>query len=180
MHKRDEEWLLACQRFESMTVSEAEGLTSIQPTLAQPDEPLLTVAQKAVEHPACLVVSVVDGAGKLLGLLPTRDLAFGTFIHVMPETFLKYANDLSHGGEFATLSHGRTAGDVMRPPQSVRADECLEDAFGLLLKANLDGLPVVTDDRRVVGYLSLFEFLCVWINVCPVRERQPQDEGGDR
>lgn len=179
MNKRDEEWILACQRFESMTVAEADRLMSIQPTLAQPDEPLLTVVQKAVERPDCLVVSIVDAVGKLLGLLPTRDLAFSTFIRVMPETFLKYANDLSHSGEFTTLSHGRTAGDVMQPPLSVRPDNRLEDAFGQLLKANLDGLPIVDDDQRVVGYLSLFEFLCVWINVCPVRDRQPQGEGGD-
>ncbi len=88
----------------------------------------------------------------------------------MPEAFLKYAHDLREGGEFAAMSHGRTAEDIMQPPLAVRPHESLEDAFGQLLKANLDGLPIVDDAGRVIGYLNLFEFICAWINVCPVPE----------
>ncbi len=178
MTQRDEEWLRASQRFETMTVAEADRLMGIEGTIVRADEPLLMVIQRALEHPACLVIAVVDEAGRLAGLLPTRDLAFGAFVRVMPEAFLKYATDLRHGGEFATMAHGRVAGDVMRAPLALRPDERLEGAFGKLLEANLDGLPIVDEAERVVGYLGLFEFLCVWLNVCPLRERPGGREDG--
>ncbi len=167
---RDEEWVLACQRFESMTVAEADRLMNLEPTIVRPRDTLREVMQQALDRPSCRVIAVVDEGGKLLGLLPTRDLAFAAFVRVMPEPFLKHAHDLREGGRFAAMSHGRTAGDIMRPPAAVRPHDRLEDAFGQLLKANLDGLPIVDDAGRVVGYLNVFEFLCAWINVCPVPE----------
>lgn len=172
MPQQDEDWLQMSRRFETMTVAEADRLMALEGTMVGPDETLLEVIRRAIEHPTCLVIAVVDADRQLLGILPTRDLAFGSFIKVMPEAFLKYTHDLSHGGEFAAMSHGRTAGDVMRPPVALRPQDYLEEAFGQLLKTGLDGLPIVDEDDRVLGYLGLFEFLYVWLNVCPVPPRQ--------
>ena len=84
----------------------------------------------------------------------------------MPEVFLKHANDLAHSTQFAALSHGRTAGAVMRPPVALRPVDPLEDAFGRLLGAGLEGLPIVDDAGRVTGYLNVPEFLCAWLTNC--------------
>ena len=178
MAKADEEWVVACRRFEAMTVAEADKQMNIEPTLVGPHETLLEVTRKAVEQPTCSVISVVDGRGKLLGLLPARDLAFAAFIHVMPELFLRFAHDLRQAGQVALMSHGRTAGDVMRPPLAVRPRERLEDIFGRFLRTDLDGLPIVDDDNRVVGYLGLFEFFCVWINSCYIGPRTTEAPAG--
>src|SRR3712207_9070472 len=94
MTKSDEDWVLACRRFEAMTVAEADREMAIEPTVVRADETLLEVAQKAVERPTCSVIAVVDERGRLRGLLPARDLAFGAFVHVMPELFLKYAHEI--------------------------------------------------------------------------------------
>ncbi len=177
MTKADEDWVLACRRFEAMTVAEADQQMDIEPTLVGPQDTLLEVAQKAVERPTCSVISVVDEQGRLLGLLPARDLAFGAFVHVVPELFLRYANDLREGGRFALMTHGRTAGDVMRPPLAVRPRDRLEDIFGRFLRTDLEGLPIVDDANRVIGYLNLFEFFCVWINSCYIG---PQAGGEQR
>ena len=168
MTTRDEEWVWACRRFEAITVAEADRLMDVEPTLVGPTEPLVAVARKVVDQPECRVVCVVDEGGKLLGLLPVSDLAFAAFVRVMPEVFLKHANDLRHSTEFAALSHGRTAGEVMRPPVALRAGDRLEDAFGRLLGAGLEGLPIVDEAGRVIGYLNVPEFLCAWLTNCPV------------
>ncbi len=100
--------------------------------LARAGAPLLAVARTVVENLGCRVFSV-DDAGMLLGLLPRNDRA-------LAETFLGRANDLAHSTQFATLSHGRMAGDIMRPPVALPPDDPLTAAFGkLLLGADLEG-----------------------------------------
>ena len=171
----DAGWVAACRRFEAMTVAEADRLMAVEPTLARPEEPLLAVARRVVDRPECRVVCVVDAGRVLLGLLPIADLAFAAFVHVMPEVFLRHANDLAHSTQFAALSHGRTAGAVMRPPLALRPGDPLEDAFGRLLGAGLEGLPIVDAAGRVTGYLDVPEFLCAWLTNCA-----PDGRGGDR
>jgi CBS-domain-containing membrane protein len=178
MEDQDAAWVQACRRFETMTVAEADRLLGIEPILASPDEPLLALIRRAVASPACRVVSVVDGDGRLLGLIPLGDLAFAAFVRVMPEIYLREARDLLHGGEFARMAHARTAAEVLRRPDAVRQTDTLERAYGQLLAAKLEGLPIVDDAGRVVGYLNLPEFLGAWLLNCPPGGDEPSREGG--
>jgi len=175
MGTSDAAWVAACRRFETMTVAVADRLMAVEPILVGPAESLRAVARRVVDRPQCRIACVVDAGGTLLGLLPIADLAFAAFVHVMPEVFLKHANDLAHSTQFAALSHGRTAGEVMRPALALRPGDSLEDAFGRLLGADLEGLPIVDDAGRVTGYLNLPEFLCAWLTNCA-----PAGEGDDR
>ncbi len=177
MNGRDDNWVWACQRIDQLTVADVDRLMNIEPLLVQPHESLPAVVRQAVDHPGSTVIVVVDAQGRLLGLLPTRDLTVGAYVHVMPEIFLMRAHDLRESGEFARLSHGRTAGAVMRPPRAVRADQRMTDALSHILAAGLDGLPIVDADDRVVGFLSLLEFLCSWITSCYREEPGPPLEG---
>ena len=175
MSGRENNWARVCQRIDQLTVADVDRLMNIEPVLVPPHAALPAVVRLAVDHPGCSVVAVVDAQGRLLGLLPTRDLTFGAYVHVMPEMFLARAHDLRQSGEFARLSHGRTAGEVMRPPHAVRADEPVATALGRILAAGLDGLPIVDAANRVVGYLSLLEFLCSWISSCYHEEQLPPE-----
>lgn len=165
--ERDETWIEQKHRFTQTSVAEADALMPIEPTIVHPDESLGVIVRQALAQPACLVVSVVDDAGRLVGLLPTRQLAFGVFVRVLPEAFLRYVTDLRHSSEVAAMIHGRTAREVMRPPQFVRPGDTLEEAFGRLLTTDLEGLPVVDDAMRVIGYLGLFEMLNCWLHAFP-------------
>lgn len=153
----------ACRRFEAMTVAEADRLLGLEPILASPDEPLLALIRRAVASPACRVIGVVGETGRLIGLIPLGDLAFAAFVRVMPEIFLREARDALQGGEFARMAHASTASEVMRPPDAVRLSDTLELAYGRLLAARLEGLPIVDDAGHVVGYLNLPEFLGAWL-----------------
>lgn len=163
---RDEGWAEACRHFKALTVAAAERLMAVEPILAHPDETLAAVARKIVDHPEGRVVCVVDARGTLVGLLPIADLAFAAFVHVTPEVFLRHANDLTHSTQFASLSHGRTAGEVMRAPLALHPTDTLEDAVDRLLGAEIERLPIVDSANRVVGYLDLPEFLCAWLANC--------------
>ncbi len=178
MTTQDEAWIRACRNFEAMTVAEADRLMTIEPTLIRPEETLLAAIRRVVEQPGCRVLCVVDAEQRLLGLLPIGDLAFAAFVRVMPEVFLHEARDLPQGGEFAPMAHARTAAEVLRPPDAVRPSDTLERAYGRLLAARLEGLPIVDDAGRVVGYLNLPEFLSAWLVNCPPGSDEPAREGG--
>lgn len=163
MGTSDADWMAACRRLETVTVAEADRLLEIGPLIANAEESLLDVTRRVVDNPQCRLVCVVDADGALQGLLPVADLAFAAFVHVMPEIFLKYANDLAHSTQFAALSHGRTAGEVMRPPLALHPDDSLEIAFGRLQEADLEGLPIIDDANRVSGIpLRLADQLRPW------------------
>ncbi len=167
MTTQDEAWVRACRKFEAMTVAEADRLMAIEPTLIHPGETLLEATRQVVAQPGCRVLCVVDASQRLLGVLPIGDLAFAAFVRVMPEVFLRQTSSLSRGREFATMLHGRIVSDVMRPPQALRPDDSLEVAFGQLLAANLEGLPIIDAQQRVIGYLNLPEFLGAWLAQAP-------------
>ncbi len=48
----------------------------------------------------------------------------------------------------------RLAGDLMREAPKVRADESLEDAVAVLAAGDDEGIPVVEDNERMVGWLT--------------------------
>jgi CBS-domain-containing membrane protein len=45
----------------------------------------------------------------------------------------------------------------------VRRDETVRDAFERMHAAKLNGLPIVDEERRVVGYVDQLELLLVWV-----------------
>jgi CBS domain-containing protein len=66
--------------------------------------------------------------------------------------------------EYAKHIRARQAADIMLRPVSVRPDQTVRDAFEIMHKARLNGLPVVNADARVVGYLDQLELLLAWID----------------
>jgi CBS domain-containing protein len=51
----------------------------------------------------------------------------------------------------------------MEPPVYVALDDSVKDAFGRMHEHKLEGLPIVDEAMRPVGYLDRFQLLEVWI-----------------
>ncbi|HET9498087.1 MAG TPA: CBS domain-containing protein [Candidatus Limnocylindria bacterium] len=144
-------------------VSEADALLTTGPVLVAQTDSLETIATKAVEKPNCRVISVVDDEGHLVGLVPVRMLVNDIFLKIVPEEFLGEISDLGAALEYAQHIAARTAADIMIPAVSLRATETVRTAFERMHHSHLNGLPIVDDANRVVGYLDQFELLMVWI-----------------
>ena len=84
---------------------------------------------------------VIDADRKPIGILTDRDLAMKI---------------LAHGkNPFQT-----TVGDVMTScPQTIDEETSIEDAIGVMRTGPFRRLPVVDDDRQLVGLLSLDDVL---------------------
>ena len=122
------------------------------------------LAGRAVEQPGCRVIAVVDDDGRMIGLVPVRLLVNDIFLKIVPEEFLGVIHDVDDVLEYAQHIRARTAGDIMLEPVSVHGDASVRDAFEIMHKARLNGLPVVNADARVVGYLDQLELLLAWID----------------
>jgi CBS-domain-containing membrane protein len=94
-----------------------------------------------------------------VGLLDVHALADSAFVHVFPEDYLSGISDLEEVRQFAERTQAKRARDIMRPPQAVARDEHVSEAFHLMHREGLSGLPIVDERYRVVGYVSVLELL---------------------
>jgi CBS domain-containing protein len=144
-------------------VSEADQMLTSEAVIVQEGDSLDVLARQAVENPQCRVLSVVDEGGRLVGLVPVRLLANDIFLKIVPEEFLGEIVDLDAALEYAQHIAARTAADIKIAPVSVRATETVRTAFERMHHGHLNGLPIVDDQDRVIGYLDMLELLLVWI-----------------
>ena len=68
------------------------------------------------------------------------------------------------------------------PPVSIHREQTVRDAFEVMHKARLNGLPVVDQAHAVVGYLDQLELLLVWVRATgrePLLRPQAASDGTD-
>jgi CBS domain-containing protein len=162
-------------------IREVEGLLrGNEPVIVRAGDSLQRLAELAIEHPSCRVLSVIDDDDRLIGLVPVRLLVNDIFLKIVPEEFLGEIIDVEDVLEYAEHIRARRAGDIMRPPVSVRRDQTVRDAFETMHKARLNGVPIVDEAMRVTGYLDQLEMLMVWVSATgrsPLL--RPRDHGTD-
>jgi CBS domain-containing protein len=141
----------------------ARLLRGTDPVTVRADDALRAVAMRSVAHPECGVLCVVDGEGRLVGLIPVTQLVQDIFVKIVPEEFLTHIDRAAQALDYAERLGARTAADIMGPPVGVRPDETVRDAFRKLHESELAGLPVVDDEGRVTGYLDELELLLAWV-----------------
>jgi CBS domain-containing protein len=139
-------------------------LRGMDPIVVRSGDSLHRMAEMAIENPICRVLSVTDEEGHLVGLVPVRLLLNDIFLKIVPEEFLGIISDVDDVMEYARHIRARTAGDIMLPPVSIQRGQTVRDAFEAMHKARLNGLPVVDENRTVVGYLDQLELLLVWVH----------------
>jgi CBS domain-containing protein len=156
------------------TVRECDQLSVIAPNRVPPDATLVEVVKSIERAPRVQTIAVVDAAGRLLGVIPFRQIVDEVFFRVSPEEFLAEVHSRDDAEEFAVksrLAQAVTAAAMMRPPVAVQEPETVADAFRKMHEADLRGLPIVTADRVVIGYIDLLELVLVWV-------RAAQRQGG--
>src|SRR3990172_8606831 len=76
-------------------------------------EDLAVVSEKLAGIPGVHTVAVVDGEGRLVGVIPMRLLVDELFLDVAPEEFLVGMRDIEDVEEFSRISRARTAGELV-------------------------------------------------------------------
>jgi CBS domain-containing protein len=144
-------------------IAEADRFLHMAPVVVHAGDSLKAVAEKAVENTGCRVIAVLDEHERLTGVIPVRVLVNDIFLKIVPEEFLGEILDLEGAMKYAEHIGARTAGDVMLPPESVRHDDSVRDAFERMHARKLNGLPITDEERHVIGYVDQLELLLVWV-----------------
>ena len=145
-------------------VSEAlAAVGGTQTCSVQENEPLESVAELLGKRPGIHTVAVVDSEGTLLGIIPMRILLDDLFLRLAPEEFLMEMREMAGIEEFGRISRAQKARDLMEDPVYVQMNETVRDAFIRLHEAKLEGLPIVDENMKVVGYLDRFQLLSLYL-----------------
>lgn len=160
------------------TIAETDRILRMEPVVVIAAASLRETAERAVANTGCRVLSVVDERERLVGVLPVRTLVNDVFLKLVPEEFLGEITDLEAARTYARHVGARTAGDIMLEAVSVRRDETVRDAFERMHASRLNGLPIVDDAHRVVGYVDQLELLIVWVRATGAAGMlEPHDHG---
>jgi acetoin utilization protein AcuB len=106
------------------------------PRCATEDALLASVAE-AMHAGRFRQVPVIDGDGRLLGIVTQRDIA-------------------EHKGY---LDSTKVSAALTEPAVSIRPEDPIELAARILLERKIGGLPVVDEERRVLGIITTTDLL---------------------
>src|SRR4029077_2840530 len=124
-----------------------------------PEATLAEVVEKLLDK-AYTALPVVDATGRLAGIISDTDLLERGDMEV--SISLKRATDPDFARSLINRlrQSGRTVSDVMTPsPITIGPGASLSEGANLMGKKNLKRIPVVNDDKQLVGMLSRFDIL---------------------
>ena len=157
---RREEADLIAQR---MSVRDVLGMAAVGPCVVEEDAGLLHICEQLAEAPGVHTVAVVGKTGRLTGIIPISLLLDALFLHVAPEEFLADLRLMEGIEEFGKLSRARSAQDLVQAAVYVTMGDSVREAFSRMHERRLDGLPVVDEEMRVVGYLDRLQLIRLWL-----------------
>jgi CBS domain-containing protein len=134
------------------------------------DQSVADVAECLSENPGINTAPVVDADGRLLGVIPMRLLLNDLFLRIAPEEFLAGLDAVGGLEEFGRMTRAETAGALMETPAYVTAEDSARHAFALMHERQLDGLPIVDLEMKVVGYLDRLHLVQLWLKYFRVND----------
>jgi CBS-domain-containing membrane protein len=151
------------------TLREVADAVDMKPHTVGEDEPLAAVVESLCAEPGIHTAAVVDAAGRLVGIISMRLLLDEMFLALAPEEFLVEMREMTDVEEFGRISRAETARELMEAAVYVTMGDTVREAFIRMHESKLEGLPVVDEAMKVVGYLDRFQLLRMWLKGRPKR-----------
>lgn len=145
--------------FRDMPASEAAALSKGEPVVVHSEASLKDISQAMLGRSCTQVAAVISREEHLLGLVTLRGLADHLFFDIMPELFFREIHHQEEAEAFGRMANVRNAADFMIEPVAVHGDDPIKEAFRLMHEHDLSGLPVVDDENKVIGFVTLLELL---------------------
>ena len=121
-----------------------------------PDAEIIAIVRAFVNAPALHHVCVVDADGRLLGLINRKRLFKSVFSHHV-------AAD-SRVSRLLQLHTAETSSDIMITDiVTTSEDEEIDTVISRMIEKNIRELPVLDDNGRVIGFLSLLMLMQKWL-----------------
>jgi CBS domain-containing protein len=139
---------------------------------------LVHVARRAIGQPQTRLLSVVDEGGRLVGVLPVLRVVEEIVARAHPEALMAEVTDLESAARFGREVGALVAGDLMSPPVALQETSTVADAFRAMHDHHYSGLPLVSDDGRVIGYVDLLELALRYLEDYPLPASDDEPASG--
>jgi acetoin utilization protein AcuB len=103
---------------------------------------------------------VIDADGRLIGIVTDRDIR-----SALPYDFFKDPDSPKE-----KISALKVKDIMTKDPLSISPADTIQDALLLIQNSNVGALPVIDDDRRLKGIISVRDLLRAFINVLGIGE----------
>jgi CBS domain-containing protein len=140
---------------EAIKIKEMRMLVTPHPAFVNKDASADEIAKTLIANPRLKSVYVVDDELKLIGKITLRMLIKHEFMEFVPRDF-SYFYNLDFVGK-------KAAEDLMVSPIYVKDDDTLKTAFVKMYENDLDELPVVDENLRLIGNIDMLELLTMLI-----------------
>ena len=149
-------------------VRDIEHRLDIGPNIVRADDDLVDVARRAIAQPHTRLLSVVDDEERLVGVLPVLRVVEEVVARAHPEALMADVTDLESAARFGREVGALIAGDLMSPPVALQETSTVADAFRAMHDHHYSGLPLISSDGRVVGYIDLLELALRYLEDYPL------------
>jgi CBS domain-containing protein len=140
---------------ETPSIRELLALGSSRPSVVSITATIPELVARMIEDPGSQEIYVNDADGRYLGLITAQRLAHVVFSHRLPVS--------GSTSELLDLLSSETAEHLLiRESISIHEDEPLTRAIDLMFRSGLIELPVLNDDRTIVGNVNLLDILAAW------------------
>jgi acetoin utilization protein AcuB len=126
-----------------------------------PETTLLEARQLLKKH-GIRHLPVVDGNGKLVGIITDRDIR-----SALPAEFFSQEEKPVDFMPYEQLTVDKA---MTRNPATISPENTIEDALLLIQKMRVGAFPVVDREHRAIGILSVRDLLRAFINVLGIEE----------
>jgi len=142
----------------NLTVKKVYKTFTLKPPILTEDTSIEGIIITLLKDPQSRSVYVVDEKGKLTGIITTPIILKATNILRGKKSVLK--DDVFNAIKIAKAERAK---DIMHPPIYVYESSKILDVLEAISRENIQELPVVDKDKRVIGDLNCLEILkLIW------------------
>lgn len=125
-------------------------------------ETILLEAQKLMRHHSVRHLPVVDANNTLVGIITDRDIR-----SALPYDLAKGRGDAA---DYEKYAHLKVADAMTTDLLTISPNHTIQDALLLIEQKKVGAFPVVDDENKLVGILSVRDLLRTFINVLGIGE----------
>lgn len=140
---------------EMVKIKDMRMLVTPHPVFVKKDASFDEIAKAMIANPRLKSVYVVDDKLQLIGKITLKILIKHEFMDLIPR-------GLSYFGALEFVGN-KTAEDLMLKPIYVKDEDTLKKAFVEMYENDLDELPVVDENLRLIGNIDMLELLTMLI-----------------
>lgn len=138
----------------NLKVKEVYKTFTLKPPIVSEDSSIKGIINTLLKDPQSRSIYVVDKNGKLTGIITTLIILKVTNILRGKKSILK--DDVFNA---IKIAKAKKAKDILHPPIYVYESSKILDVLETMSRENIQELPVIDRDKRVIGDLNCLEIL---------------------